>query len=194
MVLFVALAASSVAMGDTIQVTLSDSLSGSVNLSTNGSTGSFSFISLSGHAYLEPAGTSGKYWLWSTGGTPTLSEVSGDTYSIDLGTAKVYLDVKLGPHGNGSQGELSGTLALTTLIGASTPAPQFQGYFTPTLSTGAFSGAFQIGVPEWTDITKKSPKGISSGEVVPAPEPTSLVLLGSGFLGLYGFVRRTTKL
>lgn len=161
---------------------------------------------LGGNVLLDPWGITGKYWMWMTGGSPTLTSVGGGNFDVDMGTAKLYLEVRLGPNGDGSMGVFDSMLALTGLHGGDGQTPQFDLTFDCLMADGTFTNLFPMGLPGSGDFTVGLPKGsallqksqgytllgyLSSGEIVsPTPEPGSLLLMGSGLLGALGVLRR----
>ena len=186
------------------QVTLGASPLGTINFTGAGSTqisftGNCGADCLSGFAYLEY--NSGDYKFWITGGTPSLGAPSGNDFPILANGATLHLQVDIA----GSQ--LVTTVALATLTDGSN-APRIVGTSTVQSVSGAlFAGVWAVGQVDPFDFvvnlkgqptvdyvylnggTTRGP--ISSGEVVDAvPEPGSLLLLGTGFAGLFGYLKR----
>jgi len=199
------------------QVTLSLGTTGNVDFTNTGPSLSLGFTGtsgqcghancVSGNALLDPLGVLGRYWMWMTGGSPALTSLGGGDYNVAMGTTSIYLEVKLGPNGDGSLGDLITTVSLTALHGGMGTTPQFDGTFLATTRTIDFSSGFSSSIPGDIDFTVKLPRNtplsspipvghsisgyISSGELVPSiPEPSTLALLGSGVLGLAGVIRR----
>lgn len=206
------------------QITLSRSSSNNVVFSNNSGVLSFTFNGtstqcghancLTGNASLDQ-GTSGQvdgqYWMWITGGSPTLSGNTLDD-AVNMGTAVIHVEVKIGPLVNqietGSMGDFIATLTPTHLYGWAGGSPQFVGSFTPTTETLDFSPGFPNNMVSSMSFNVDLPKGatgplgrnhtvyskISTGELdSPVPEPSSLALLGTGVLGLAAVIRRKFK-
>ncbi len=145
----------------------------------------------------------GKYAIWLTGPSLALDGTGGpfDIYPVIQGTTVVHFEFE----DTVTSDVLSGTWALTFLVGASTRAPEFIGEFTNDgSSTGVFAGPnwqgpvdgdFSVNLSRGTvnDVyaTHNSTTGpLSSGELLPTPEPGTLGLLGSGLLAVLSAVQR----
>ncbi|MFB3813617.1 MAG: PEP-CTERM sorting domain-containing protein [Terriglobales bacterium] len=122
----------------------------------------------------------------------------------------------------GSDGNsLAGNIVLTTMSDGTNSAITFTGYVNITASSGSglftslwpagkqvfidFTFANKVGGP-WPSTIAGQPAGsgytygpglanggLSTGEVLPVPEPTTLALLGSGLVALGGMMRRYKK-
>jgi PEP-CTERM motif len=151
--------------------------------------------------------TGGKYWMWLTGGPPNLTG-GPNNFVADMGTSTLYMQVGLGPHGDGTLGQIYGTVALTGASGGGTSTPTFNGMFTTITTSGALSLLFPAGSRTELDFTLNLGPAttfvvlqngptisgyVSSGELTPTPEPGTLALMGTGVLGLAGAIRRRLR-
>jgi PEP-CTERM motif len=171
----------------------------SVGISFTGTCGS-NLDCLSGPGYYVSSGGishSGSYDMWITGGTPSLGSPAGGVYPINMNGATINL-----AFGYGSS-FLDGTLTLENVV-AGTNDPSFSGalYITSTNIPGFSKGGYEDmdfsvylgsnpGIDNVYAGNAPSTKGpILSGEFAPAPEPGSILLFGSGVLGLAAALRR----
>jgi hypothetical protein len=201
------------AWANAIQVTLSSSSSGGVMFTNNAGTLGFSFTGtsgqcghancISGNLLLEPQALVGKYTMWMTG-SPTLTGGPSD-YVVNMNGGAVWLSLIL----IGYPDTFTGQLNLTDVFAGTSMTPLFDGTFSTTSSSGVYLGSgFPSGITGIVDFTtritggvsiatlgsnQQVPAVISSGELVPSPEPSSLALLGTGILGLAGAVRKKLK-
>lgn len=186
----------------------------SIAFTKSAGSSSFNFVTncgaiahcISGSGSFDPLGIDAPYTVWIKGPSTTLTFVDPSDYSVGMGTATMFLDIKLGA--GGSLGDLLAAVVLTDLFGVKGPAPSFVGNFTTISSSGSFVANFPVGTPGSLDFTvqlgkhptfgplpvgKTTSGYLSSGEVVApvvVPEPSSLALLGTGVLGLAALLRR----
>jgi ribosomal protein S6E (S10) len=189
------------------QITLGPSSSGSVMFRNVGGVVDISFTGCGGGptdcirgVALDSNNAIGTYKMVITGGTPSLGTPTNGDFPVNMNGATLTLTVSIG------SGHLTALGTLTDLTGANTVAPEFLGDFQITSST--FS-AFPVGFISQGDFTVSIRGGnttrvafvdthsgssthgpLSSGELLSTPEPGSLMLLGSGILGLAGVLRR----
>ena len=201
------------------QVTLSKGTSGLFSFWDTGSEIDFSIASVAstncsqancvaGIALLDDGhgdATNGNYWMWITGGPPTLAPTTPGNFTVGMGSSTLFLQIGLGTKlNNWNLGWLFGTVELTDLTGGTTGTPKFDGVLTVQSSSGLLS-IYSVGSAPALDftinvapLTKLAPLSngptitgyVSSGELVPSPEPGTLALMGSGVLGLAGLIRR----
>lgn len=195
------------------QITLS-ATSGTMDFTTNGS-GVISVCSsgctMTGNATFEVNGTtvsSGTYTItFSSGGPGTLSTTNGGTtFSYSPNGQTISFSYSDGTN------SLAGTNMTLSVIKDDTNQPNIIGTLVGTSVTSSGSSTFTSIFPsgqsvhvDWT-LSNLSPtlnflynstnngdsasSGISSGQAYPVPEPVSMLLLGSGLLGLGIFWRR----
>jgi len=149
-------------------------------------------------------------------GSPFLfnEQNGGDTYDVNMNGATWTMDICMVVGGCGA-GELKGTVNVTTLnnaLGMGGNVPQILGSFMATTSTGGFAPYWPVGGTSGTDFDIAIASGrytinyvynhsgtatsgrVSSGEVLQGvPEPGTLALMGTGILGLAGYIRRKTS-
>jgi hypothetical protein len=182
------------------------SMSFSGSCTVPGAGGESSCMSGSGALHNPPAADAGgSYYMWMTGGGPSLNQLSAGNYSVNMNSSTFnYL-------WSAQNGTVAGNITLTGA--AQVPGYSqvfFVGRLNVTSSTGVYSSLFPAGSNNM-DVTFYLNSGtvsldtlwaqggtstgiLSSGELVPVvPEPASLALLGSGMLAagsLFKFRRR----
>jgi PEP-CTERM motif len=189
-----------------VQITLSSGSVGSVVFTGTGGIPQVNFgftgtcNCISGNALLEPSATLGTYVMWMVGSPDTLTQMSPGNYAVG-GPNPIWLSVSF------SGGTLTTQLTLVDVFGGSGKAPSFEGTFTNATTIGTVAG-FPNGVSGSIDFAVRLSGGtsvstlgsgtkisgfLSSGELVPTPEPGTLALLGTGIVGLAGVIRRKIK-
>jgi hypothetical protein len=172
---------------------------------------SFTGGSLHGVAlYPDASPLTGTYnFTFGSGTLPTITEVSPSNYDVTMGTAVLTVKICITTC---TVGEVDGVVTLEQLAALNPTAPGFNGTILVTKSSGILTGDFSVGPGTLLDFTENLSKinpvrgvdyvythsgtsvqgPLSSGEVigVPTPEPGTLALLGSGMIGLAGFLRR----
>jgi len=191
------------------QITIGNSTSGTITFSGAGTT-TVSFVGncgyancVSGYAYL--GASAGTYNMWITGNNPTLTATGNPSlFAVNMNGGTLHFSFSLG------SSSFAGTITLTTLKDGSL-APQFLGSLNVTTATGVFAGVYSPGQTVPFDLTISLPNGsafvdqvnsglasstsgsISSGEIIPAPEPGTIALLGTGLLAIGGFLKRRLR-
>jgi hypothetical protein len=191
------------------QITIGNSTSGAITFSGAGTStiafvGSCGFANcVSGYAYL--GSSAGTYNMWITGNNPTFTATSdANLFAVNMNGGTLHFSFSLG------SSSFAGTITLTTLKDG-TLAPQFLGSLNVTSATGVFAGVYAPGQTLPFDMTIALPSGsalvdqvnaglaastsgsVSSGEIIPAPEPGTIALLGTGLLAVGGFLKRKLR-
>ena len=170
-----------------------------VNFVFTGDCGKGGANCLSGYSYF--GSDVGNYSMWLVGGPPTLGAPNNGVYPVSMNGSTINFEATAGAY------FLDGTVALT-LVSGGTNTPTFNGIMMisgtnlPGYSLGQTEIDFVINLGENGSLeqvysgSRSTTSGyLSSGEVPPSvPEPGSILLLGSGVLGIAGLVRRKLHL
>jgi hypothetical protein len=187
------------------QITIGAGTGGSVEFSGAGQTqlsliGSCSQTNcIQGDAYL--GSNVGTYTMWISGNNPIVSATgTPNIFAVNMNGGTMNFNFLSG------SSAINGTIQLTSL--ASTSAPQFIGTLTVSGSSGIFAALWKAGNVVPLDFTVSLPQGnslvsqvvngqagstfgdISSGEILAAPEPATIALIGSGLLAIGGVLKR----
>jgi hypothetical protein len=188
-----------------------------IMVSDVGGTTSFAITGsgLTGHAtYPNTSPFVGSYDFWfGSGSMPTLSLAVPFDYNVNMGSATLWLQVCVQTCTGGSHpGQFTAQVTIQSIGTFNPRAPQVSGVMLVTSSSGMLASDFPVGSMPIFDVnlTNITPGSsgidkvyqqqgtsitgmISSGEIIPGPsvpEPGTLVLLGSGLLGVAGIARR----
>jgi len=188
-------------LGSATQVTLSESAQ-ALTFTGTASGADVTFTTLSGnglfgtdHGHYTMTLSSGPISLVpSSPFNPDMDDVASGSWVLSL----TFTDVT-------NPGTFSGTWNLDVLSSATTRVPQFIGSVLVTSGTNQFQnwvgttldGDFTINLGRHPTVSQifqnvgaQTSGNISSGELVPTPEPGTLGLLGSGLLAFAGVLRR----
>jgi len=189
---------------DPINVILGTSTTGEALFTYSAGTVTFGFTGncgeggdncLSGYAYYDgsPAGT---YNMWIVGGPPSLGTPTNNVYPINMNGATINFTATISTY------YLDGTINLTQIVGGS-QTPTFDGSL--TISSTNIPGYYGVAEFDGTLNLDNNPSleqvysgkysttegYLSSGQFVPqVPEPGSMMLFGTGALGLIAMLRR----
>jgi hypothetical protein len=139
----------------------------------------------------------GTYTTWITGGTMSLGSSGGGVYAINMNGATIHFAFDFGAN------FLNGNMTLNNVTDG-TNVPRFIGglYITGSSLAGYPAGNYvpldfnvYLGNNPTIDQvyagSAPSTQGIlSSGQIIPIPEPVSLATLGSGLIGMAGLLGR----
>ena len=201
-----------VAAGAQTQITIGPSTGGSVEFTNEGvGTAAISFLGscganancVHGDAYI--GSSAGSYDMWITGNNPLLTATSSpDVFAVNMNGGTLNFSFSVG------SSSITGTIQLTTLKDG-TDAPQILGTLTVSSATGVFAALWKAGNIVPLDLTISLPQGnpfvgtvvnggakgtngtVSSGEIISAPEPTSIALIGSGLLAVGTMLKRRLR-
>lgn len=190
------------------QITIGGGTSGTIVFS-GGTETQISFVGscgqsncVSGNAYF---GTDvGTYQMWISGANPSITAgTTPNIYAVNMNGGTLNFSFVVG----GST--LTGTIQLAQV--SNTSSPQFIGTMTVTASSGIFAALFSAGNVVPLDFTVALGSGsasvgtvlsggagsssgtLSSGEILPAPEPASIALIGSGLLAVGAVVKKRLR-
>jgi hypothetical protein len=150
--------------------------------------------------------TSGNYTFTESGGTITMTSINGGaTFDVQMNGATLAFSWTSGSN------FLTGNLTLTS-ASDNTPSPRFVGTLLVTgVSAGLYSTFWPAGDTVNMDFTltlgsnptlenvfnhttaTSTSGSYSSGQVLPAPEPISVALFGSGLIMVGGILRRRSR-
>ena len=167
---------SGLSFASAIQITLGPSTSGSITLSPT----SANFVSVSGFA-LQGGGLGLGSFGFLNGSIPVTS-VNGPTYNLAVNSEPITVTI-------GSD-VLNGSFKLASFTQITPQLAIFVGNFTVTGATSGFaSTGYPVGSTSIADFVTFNGM-LSSGELLPTPEPATFALVGSGLLAAAGFLRR----
>ncbi len=194
------------------QITIGPSTGGSVEFTNEGvGTAAMSFLGscgatancIGGDAYI--GSSAGSYDMWITGNNPLLTATgSPDVFAVNMNGGTLNFSFSVG------SSSFAGTIQLTTLKDG-TDAPQILGTLTVSSATGIFAALWKAGNVVPLDMTISLQPGnpfvgtvvsggagsttgtVSSGEIIAAPEPTSIALIGSGLLAVGTMLKRRLR-
>ena len=159
-----------------IQITLGPSTSGSITFSPT----LVSFSAVSGFA-LQGGGLGLGTFGFLNGNIP-ITNVNGPTSNLAVNSEPITVSI-------GSD-VLDGSFNLASFTQITPQIAIFVGNFTVTGATSGFaSSGFPVGSTSVADFVTFN-GSLSSGELVPTPEPATFALVGSGLLAAAGFLRR----
>ncbi len=175
-------------------IIVTETVTGSGSLKGIGFTDELITITFRGNTDNQSSPTTGEYII--TGGVTSVTVA--DTGSATLASGDkllVYSDKNTNPDSAGVYDDSSNPPAPTTLLGTSSNA--FENYdlttsFGPTSGTAIFNSGLSAATAGGSTFNISSVSTQSTFTAVVVPEPSSVILAGSGFLGLAGFrhVRR----
>lgn len=181
-------------------ITVDENGNGTLNFTTGGTCGSGAIAPTSGVLAADPGpGGLASVLTYSLLGPPSL--VAGDVLLTECGGA-CFLDViRFNPAGTGGAGYAASLLFYSDNVDGfdslgDTPSPPGAFYSNtvsiPEIGTETNNGAIYTptaGQPGFVAGFTVTYDFISDGTGVPVPEPGSLMLLGTGLLGLFGVIR-----
>lgn len=133
-------------------------------------------------------GTTTTPYMWNAGGSITVTTTGGMVNGVSLASSTLFSGAFAGPETavvNGTTAGLNGMFVLGNINSALAAALN--------MPTGAYSGIMQNNL-SITSFVNGVPAtaSLASGDltVTPTPEPGTLILFGSGLLGIAGIARR----